>query len=74
MALLPPYETTVYLRTELLERDRWRCKYCGDLVTPDPTTLNHVSCLMCNSIKSGRTYEPAAPQILAAVQGGRVRS
>ena len=71
------------LRHELMERDRWSCQYCGEKVTPETATLDHVvpqhlkgpdtpenlktACLPCNSIKSGRTFEEAAPQILAAV-------
>lgn len=71
------------LRAELIERDGWRCRYCGETVTPSTATLDHViprtlggpntaenlatACLTCNSIKSGRTYEEAAPRILAAV-------
>jgi hypothetical protein len=75
------------LRARLFERDAWRCCYCGEVVTPDTATLDHrlpvskgggddpenlaTACLMCNSIKSGRTYEEAAPQILASVQARR---
>ncbi|MBV9838702.1 MAG: HNH endonuclease, partial [Solirubrobacterales bacterium] len=78
------------LRRELFERDEWRCRYCGDAVTPDTATLDHIlptskggthvpknlatACLMCNSIKSGRSYEDAAPDILASVQARRARS
>ena len=48
-----------------------------DHVTPrskggsnSPANLS-TCCLMCNSIKSGRTYEEAAPDILAAIRSGR---
>jgi len=75
------------LRTELFERDSWRCQYCGERVRSNTATLDHIvpvskggrddpenlatTCLMCNSIKSGRTYEEAAPQILAALRSRR---
>ena len=69
------------LRRSIYERDAWLCRYCGEQVTEITGTLDHVvpvskagentaenlatCCLMCNSIKAGRTYEEAAPQILA---------
>jgi hypothetical protein len=71
------------LREELFERDEWTCRYCAEAVTPETVTLDHVvpvsrggtnerenlvtACLMCNSIKSGRTYKEAAADILAAL-------
>lgn len=71
------------LRKALFERDEWRCKYCGESVTLDTATLDHVqpvsnggdespdnlvtACLMCNSIKAGRTYEEVAPLLLSSV-------
>ncbi len=77
------------LRIEIFERDGWRCHYCGDDVTEETATLDHVTpvskggsdtednlvacCLMCNSIKSGRTYEEAAPQILESLRQRRAR-
>lgn len=80
------YEDPV-LRRELFERDGWTCRYCGDSVDEETATLDHVTprskggsndptnlatcCLMCNSIKSGRTYEEAAPQILARIARDR---
>lgn len=70
-------------RAELFERDGWRCRYCGETVTASTATLDHMvpqskggpntpenlatCCLMCNSIKSGRTYEESAPAILERV-------
>ena len=36
----------------------------GGLNTPENLTT---ACLTCNSIKSGRTYDDAAPDILAAL-------
>lgn len=74
-------------RRRLFERDSWRCRYCGELVDVETGTLDHVTpvskggpntaenlatcCMMCNSIKAGRTYEEAAPQILARLAGRR---
>ena len=75
------------LRASLFERDGWRCRYCGEVVTEKTATLDHIepisaggsndaanlatSCMMCNSIKSGRTYEEAAPAILDRVAARR---
>ncbi|MGH9044244.1 MAG: HNH endonuclease [Acidimicrobiales bacterium] len=77
----PDYCEDPQLRATLLERDGWRCRYCGEVLTTSNATLDHViprsldgpntvenlvaACLACNSIKSGRTYEEAAPQLLA---------
>lgn len=77
------------LRATLFERDGWSCRYCGDAVTMETATLDHVvpvsrggtddpdnlaaACLMCNSVKSGRTYEEAAPDILTAIVKRRQR-
>lgn len=77
----PDYYEDPELRGVLMERDGWRCRYCGETVAATTATLDHViprslggpntaenlatACLTCNSIKSGRTYEEAAPQILA---------
>ena len=36
------YFTDPELRRELMERDGWRCQYCGDAVTPETATLDHV--------------------------------
>lgn len=71
------------LRRALFERDGWRCRYCGVALSADDATLDHIipqhtggtgspdnlatACLMCNAIKSGRTYEEAAPLILERV-------
>ncbi len=75
------------LRLQLFERDAWTCRYCGDQVTPETATLDHVvpvskqgtsdpenlasCCFICNSIKSGRTYEEASPNLLAALRRRR---
>ncbi|MGH7236937.1 MAG: HNH endonuclease [Candidatus Saccharimonadales bacterium] len=61
--------------------------YCGEKVTAENATLDHLvpqykggkhtkenlktSCLMCNSIKSGKTYEEAAPLLLKSIQERR---
>lgn len=71
------------LRTQLFERDGWRCHYCQDLVTPENVTLDHIratstggtnevsnlvtACLQCNSIKGARSYDEAAPDLLRAI-------
>lgn len=75
------------LRQTLFERDGWSCRYCGETVETDTATLDHMipvskgglntaenlatCCMMCNSIKAGRTYEEAAPQILARLASRR---
>lgn len=79
----PDYFTNPVLRAELMERDKWTCRYCGEAVTATTATLDHIipqslggphtpenlmtACLTCNAIKSGRSYEEAAPDILAAL-------
>lgn len=66
-----------------MDRDKWTCRYCGEAVTTATATLDHIvpqscggpstpenlttTCRTCNSIKSGRTYDEAAPEILAAL-------
>ena len=83
------YFTDPELRTQLYERDAWRCEYCGETVSPDNATLDHVvprslgggneaenlvtACLPCNSIKADRTYEDAAPDILKALKSRQRR-
>lgn len=79
----PDYFTDQALRSGLMQRDNWRCRYCGEPVTTGTATLDHIvprslggqntpenlttACLTCNAIKAGRTYEAAAPNILAAL-------
>lgn len=78
------YFTDPKKRLELFERDSWVCHFCGDLVTQENATLDHfipqskagghskenlkTCCLLCNSIKSGRTYEEAAPLLLISIR------
>ena len=80
LAIVPKTEDEDYFtkpekRKELFERDKWICHYCGEKVTEENATLDHLtpqhkggkhtkdnlktSCLVCNSIKSGKTYEEA---------------
>ena len=60
-------------RKEIFERDGYICQYCGEKVTQENVTLDHyvpqskggkhtkenlkTCCLLCNGIKSGKTYE-----------------
>ncbi len=83
------YFTSEKKRNEIFERDRWTCFYCGERVSSGSITLDHLipqhkggkhtkenlktSCLICNSIKSGKTYEEAAPFLLKSVQERRAR-
>lgn len=77
-------------RREVFERDRWICQYCGEKVSQQNATLDHfipqskggenskdnlrTCCLVCNGIKSGKTYEEAAPLLLKSIQERRARS
>jgi hypothetical protein len=77
-------------RKEIFERDKFTCHYCGEKVTPENATLDHLipqhvggkhtkenlktSCLICNSIKSGKTYEEAAPLLLKSIQERREKN
>lgn len=81
------YFTDPEKRKELFERDKYTCFYCGEKVTPENSTLDHLvpqskdgkhtkknlktSCLICNSIKSGKSYEEAAPYLLKSIQERR---
>jgi len=76
-------------RQELFERDNWTCQYCGEKVSEEAATLDHYTpqskggshskdnlrtcCLLCNSIKSGKSFEEAAPHILRSMQERRQR-
>jgi len=77
-------------RREIFERDKWICQYCGEKVTPKNATLDHfipqskggkhnkqnlrTCCLICNSIKSGKTYEEATPFLLKSIQERKAKS
>ena len=81
------YFTNPEKRKEIFERDKNVCFYCGEKVIPENSTLDHLvpqskkgkhtkenlktSCLVCNSIKSGKTYEEAAPYLLKSIQERR---
>ena len=81
------YFTDAQKREELFIRDNWTCFYCGEKLTTKNLTLDHLipqhkggkhnkenlktSCLICNSIKSGKTYEEAAPYLLKSIQERR---
>ena len=83
------YFTEPAKRQSLFERDQWTCQYCGEKVTQDNATLDHfipqskngdhskenlrTSCLICNSVKSGKSFEEAAPLILKSMQERRRR-
>lgn len=77
-------------RREIFERDKWICQYCGEEVNQQNATLDHyvpkskggdnskenlkTCCLLCNGIKSGKTYENAATLLLKSIQERRARS
>jgi hypothetical protein len=77
-------------RKEVFERDQWICQYCGEPLRPDTATLDHfipqcnggqstkenlrACCLICNSIKSGKTYEEAATLLLESIKKRKVRA
>ena len=76
-------------RRQLFDRDGWLCHYCGERVTDKNATLDHyvpvcqggtsspdnlfTSCLVCNSVKSGKSYEEAAPSILRSIRDRAAR-
>jgi hypothetical protein len=84
------YFTNKDKRHVIFERDKWICQYCGEEVNQQNATLDHfipkskggdnsrdnlkTCCLLCNSIKSGKTYEEAAPLLLKSIQERRSRS
>lgn len=77
------YFTDPEKRKEIFERDSYTCHYCGEKLALENATLDHLvpqhkggkhtkenlktSCLICNSIKSGKTYEEAAPFLLKRI-------
>jgi hypothetical protein len=72
------------VRKGIFERDNWTCFYCGEKVNSKNATLDHyipqhlggkntrdnlkTCCLVCNSIKSGKTYEEASPFLLKSTK------
>lgn len=84
------YFTNSEKRREIFERDKYTCNYCSEKVTAENATLDHLipqsrggmhtrenlktSCLICNSIKSGKTFDEAAPLLLKNMQERRNRS
>ena len=84
------YFTDGKKRRELFERDKWICHYCGEKVTEKNATLDHfipqvkggkhtkdnlkTCCFICNAIKSGKTYEEAAPFLLKSIRGRKKQS
>ena len=84
------YFTKSEKRKEIFERDKYICFYCGEKVTAENATLDHLipqykggkntkenlktACLICNSIKSGKTYEEAAPFLLRSIQERRLKN
>jgi hypothetical protein len=89
VALDEDYFTNPEKRLLLFERDKWTCQYCGETVTEKNASLDHyiaqsadgahskenlrTCCLVCNSIKSGKSFEEAAPLILRSIQERRQR-
>lgn len=83
------YFTNQEKRKEIFDRDKYICFYCGDKVNQESATLDHLipqfkggkhtkenlktACLTCNSIKSGKTYDEAAPYLLKSIQERRLK-
>jgi hypothetical protein len=77
-------------RKIIFERDKWICQYCGDKVTPKTSTIDHYTpqsrggkhnkdnlrtcCMVCNSVKSGKTFEEAAPSLLKSIQERKAKA
>jgi len=77
-------------RHEIFERDKWICQYCGEKITQENATIDHfipqskggkhnkenlkLCCFICNSIKSGKTYEEAAQFLLKSIQERKAKS
>ena len=86
----PNYFKDTEKRKELFEKDNWTCFYCGEKVTTENATLDHYEpqckggtdnkenlktcCVLCNSIKSGRTYDEAAPLMLKSIRERRAKN
>ena len=83
------YFNSLTKRHIIFERDDWICQYCGEKVTEKNATLDHylpqskggnhskrnlkTCCFICNSIKSGKSYEEVAPQLLKSIQERRAK-
>jgi len=83
------YFTIPENRRILFERDEWTCQYCGGTLSTDNATLDHyipqskggshskenlrTCCFVCNAIKSGKSFEEAAPFLLKSMQERRQR-
>ncbi len=77
-------------RLVVFNRDNWICQYCGEKVTKENATLDHfipqskngthaqtnlrTCCLVCNGVKSGKSFEEAAPSILKSIQERKRRT
>lgn len=76
-------------RLEIFERDNWFCFYCGEKVDKSNATLDHfvpqskngsnskdnlkTACLVCNSIKTGKSYEEVAPLLLKSARDRNIK-
>jgi len=81
------YFTLPDRRKTVFERDNWTCGYCGETVTVENASLDHIipqakggshnrknlrtACLICNSIKSGKSEEEAAMALLKSIRDRR---
>jgi hypothetical protein len=81
------YFTDTERRRLVYERDKWTCGYCGDKVNAENASIDHIipqskggthrkdnlrtACLICNSIKSGKTEAEAAVALLQSVRDRR---
>jgi hypothetical protein len=61
------YFTDPEKRKEIFERDDYTCFYCGERVTSDNATLDH----LIPQHKGGKTYEEAAPLLLKNIRERR---
>lgn len=84
------YFTDSKKRAEIVARDNQVRQYCGERTTEKNATLDHylprskggtddkahlkTCCLVCNGIKSGRSYEEAAPDLLNRIAQQRAQA